>query len=172
MLTRSVLAAAFLLVLVTGASRAQLTYYYWGTDRMTASEVVPPSDADVNGGGVHFEVLEKLEAASCSFTGEVMELKFFVGGDILLLENPRVRIHHGDVGENGELIVEYPAEWNPSGVEVTLPVELCPALNAELVHALVVSDEYPDGAIRGQLRPQVPSPTETTSWGSVKALHR
>lgn len=108
------------------------------------------------------EQVKMLESLCDSITYEIHY-------DKLQSDPTGLRLHRGPVGENGELLeVIFDGKFE-SGATFRLSLnDHCEDFWNDLLYATITTNGYPDGEVRGQLKPGPTTPTISNSWGATK----
>ena len=157
-LSIAVLLPAFLLVGLTPAPVLSHWDYY---AIMSGEEMVPPTSSP-GGGGFHgtFD-----GHAGCPGSGV---FHIAVGAGMLEGTPNGVSLWIGQSGTIGELLVRVPGSVG----DVEFSPEHCEHLVNGNMYAVLETDAYPAGEIRGEVFEEVSHPVEPGTWGLIKQTFR
>jgi hypothetical protein len=141
---------------------AQLIYGYQAD--LSGAEVVPSTPSM---GLAHFDAV----FPSCGGPTDSMVAQVWYS--FLPVVPTGCGLYRGEHGMNGPLIHRLFGGFFPEGASVTIHIDQseCEYFWSNQVYVVIQTDLYPEGEIRGQLRPAPDSVTPST-WGQIKTLYQ
>ncbi len=153
-------------ICVPAMASAQACWFYI-TD-LTGAEVVPPTTSTALS-GCESGFMCCMTCSECS--GLEYQIYLYLAGSLEGTPTA-LRIHQGRWGENGPLIHEIPLSGFPFRHTIDFDPAYCEALQDTLTYMVIATDRYPEGEIRGQLRPDMRGASQMSTWGRIRSIFR